>query len=54
MGLGRVAEVIEHLPSKCEALNSNSRTTTKKKKRQTLQVDITQVMIIYDDNHHTS
>jgi hypothetical protein len=31
---GRVAQVVGHLPSKCEAMSSNSSTTTKKKKKQ--------------------
>jgi hypothetical protein len=29
---GRVAQVVEHLPSKCEALSSNSSIVKKKKK----------------------
>jgi hypothetical protein len=31
---GRVAQVVEHLPSKCEALSSNPRTSKKKKKEE--------------------
>jgi hypothetical protein len=28
-----MAQVVEHLPSKCEALSTNSSTTTEKKKK---------------------
>jgi hypothetical protein len=31
MGTGDVAQAVEHLPNKCEALSSNSNTTRKKK-----------------------
>jgi hypothetical protein len=31
-GLGNMAEVVEHLPSKCEALNSSPSITKKKEK----------------------
>jgi hypothetical protein len=31
---GRVAQVVEHLPSKCEALNSNPSTAKRKKERK--------------------
>jgi hypothetical protein len=31
-----MAQVVEHLPSKCKGLNSNPSTTTKKKKRMGL------------------
>jgi hypothetical protein len=31
--LGGLAQVVQHLPSKCEALSSNSSTAKKKKKR---------------------
>jgi hypothetical protein len=31
---GGVTQAIEHLLSKCEALNSNPKTTTKKKKKK--------------------
>jgi hypothetical protein len=31
---GRVTQVVEHLPSKCEALNSNPSTTKKQKQKQ--------------------
>jgi hypothetical protein len=35
MGWG-MAQVVDHLPSKCEALNSNPSTTKKKKKATSL------------------
>jgi hypothetical protein len=33
MGAGGMTQVVEHLPSKCEALNPNPSTKKKKKKR---------------------
>jgi hypothetical protein len=32
--VGRVTQEVEHLPSKCEALSSNSTTTNKMKKKR--------------------
>jgi hypothetical protein len=32
--IGRVAQVVESLPSKCEALSSNHSTTKKKRKKE--------------------
>jgi hypothetical protein len=34
MRAGEVSQVVEHLPSKCEALSSNPSTAKKKKKKK--------------------
>jgi hypothetical protein len=36
-GVGGVTQVIEHLPSKCEALSSNPSTAKKEKKKNPFQ-----------------
>jgi predicted nucleic acid-binding Zn ribbon protein len=42
---GGVAQVVEHLCSKCEALSSNS--STKRERKKTLLMIIYQILIIY-------